>query len=65
VLAATDASLLALKTDGLLLVLRRASRGGIKRRAPGNRWNGVNVPLIARAARRARRDSSVRAYYSS
>lgn len=65
VLAATDASLLALKTDGLLLVLR----AGVSRRDQTARaresLERVNVPLIGAVLLDAPRDSSVRAYYSS
>lgn len=65
VLAATDASLLALKTDGLLLVLR----AGVSRRDQTARAKAslerVNVPLIGAVLLDAPRDSSMRAYYSS
>lgn len=65
VLAATDASLLALKTDGLLLVLR----AGVSRRDQAahakESLERLNVPLIGAVLLDAPRDSSVRAYYSS
>lgn len=65
VLAATDAALLALKTEGLLLILR----AGVSRRDQTARAKAslerVNVPLIGAVLLDAPRDSSVRAYYSS
>ncbi len=65
VLAVTDAALLALKTDGLLLVLR----AGVSRRDQTARakqeLERVNVPLIGAVLLDAPRDASVRAYYSN
>ncbi len=65
VLAVTDAALLALKTDGLLLILR----AGVSRRDQTARakqeLERVNVPLIGAVLLDAPRDASVRAYYSN
>lgn len=65
VLAVTDASLLALKTDGLLLVLRV----GVSRRDRTARakeeLERIGVPLIGAVLLDAPRDSAVGAYYSN
>jgi|SRR5690554_1740156 capsular exopolysaccharide synthesis family protein len=65
VLAVTDAALLALKTDGLLLVLR----AGVSRRDQTARakeeLERISVPLIGAVLLDAPRDSSVGAYYSA
>jgi len=65
VLAVTDASLLALKSDGLLLVLR----AGVSRRDQTARakeeLERIGVPLIGAVLLDAPRDSAVGAYYSS
>lgn len=64
VLAVTDAALLALKTDGLLLVLR----AGVSRRDQTARakeeLERVSVPVIGVVLLDAPHDSSVGAYYS-
>jgi len=64
VLAVTDAAVLGLKTDGLLLVLRAGSSRRDHAARAKEELERVRVPLIGAVLINAPRDSAVSAYYT-
>jgi capsular exopolysaccharide synthesis family protein len=64
VLAVTDAALLGLKTDGLLLVLRAGTSRRDHAARAKEELERVKVPLIGTVLLNAARDTAVRDYYS-